>query len=162
MSLTDKEIKALRPSLKRATLSDGRGLFLDITPKGSLTWIFRYRMDGKQEKVTIGPYPIISLKDARTERDKLAGEVAKGNSPAEAKREAKEVQETQSVTFRKFAERYYDEQVLKNWKDPANERRNLEKYLYPALGDRELKDITALDIQSVVYPIRDGGILPRP
>jgi len=29
--------------------------------------------------------------------------------------------------------------------------------LYPALGDRPLNGITALDIQAVVYPKRDGG-----
>lgn len=61
------------------------------------------------------------------------------------------------MTFQEFGQCYYREQVEKNWKDPRNERRNLEKYLFPVLGDRQLKDITALDIQSVVYPIRDGG-----
>ncbi len=44
---------------------DGRGLFLDITPNGSMSWVFRYRLNGKQEKIKIGPYPELELKKAR-------------------------------------------------------------------------------------------------
>ena len=56
-----------------------------------------------------------------------------------------------------FGERYLREQVDKNWKDPSNERRNLEKGFFPEFGDRLLKDITAVDVQLVVYRKRDGG-----
>ena len=47
--------------------------------------------------------------------------------------------------------------VEKNWKDASDERRYLEKDFFPEFGDRPLKDITALDVQLVVYRKRDGG-----
>lgn len=65
MGLTAKRIENLKPGKKRYAVGDGRGLFIDITPGGARTWIFRYRLNGKQEKVTIGPSSTIALKDAR-------------------------------------------------------------------------------------------------
>ena len=123
--------------LKLYTVSDGRGLFLDITPNGSMSWVFRYRLNGKQEKINIGPYPVLSLKDAREKRDVLAVSAAKGISPAEEKRKLRAVSTTQSagdLTVRAFGERYLNEQVDKNWKDPSNERRYLEKEFFPEFG----------------------------
>ncbi len=160
MSLTATKLDSLRPKLERYTVSDGRGLFIDITPNGSMSWIFRYRLNGKQEKVTIGPYPEFSLKVAREKRDSLAVDVANGVSPAEEKRKLQAQSTTQSAknpSVREFGERYLKEQVDKNWKDPSNEHRYLEKDFFPEVGDRPLKDITAVDVQSVVYRKRDGG-----
>ena len=124
-----------------------------------MSWIFKYRLNGKQDKLVIGRYPDLTLKKAREMRDKLANQVAEGKSPAEEKRKLRQagVTGSQVLTVRKFGQRYYDEQVAKNWKDPSGELRYLEKGLYPSLGDRPLNEITALDVQSVVYPKRDGG-----
>ncbi len=159
MGLTDREISALEPSLGRYSKRVERGLYLDITPGGAMSWIFKYRFNGKQEKLVIGRYPDLTLKNARKMRDTLASQVAEGRSPAEEKRKLRQAGATDSevLTVRKFGQRYYDEQVAKNWKDPSGELRYLEKDLYPVLGDRPLKDITAQDIQSIVYPKRDGG-----
>ncbi|HEX4068453.1 MAG TPA: Arm DNA-binding domain-containing protein [Acidobacteriaceae bacterium] len=81
-------------------------------------------VDGKQEKVHLGPYSEICLKRAREKRDILAVQVAEGISPAHEKRKAK-IEERASITLREFGDRYYREQVLTGWKDPSNERRNL-------------------------------------
>ncbi|MGA2808778.1 MAG: integrase arm-type DNA-binding domain-containing protein [Terracidiphilus sp.] len=158
--LTDKELQAIGPTSKRYTLRDGRGLFLDVTPGGVRTWVFRYQFNGKQEKFTIGRYPEFSLKEAREKRDELAVEVSRGVSPAEEKQKERAKSTTgnsKNPTVMEFGERYLKEQVDKNWKDPSNERRNLEKGFFPEFGDRLLKDVTAVDIQLVVYRKRDGG-----
>jgi integrase len=124
-----------------------------------MSWALEYRLHGKQDKLVIGRYPDLTLKKARKVRDKMAARVAEGVSPAEEKRHLRQasVVDSEVLTVRTFGQRYYDEQVAKNWKDPSGELRYLEKDLYPALGDRPLKEITALDIQSIVYPKRDGG-----
>ena len=158
--LTDKALQAVGPKAKRYTLRDGRGLFLDITPTGVRTWVFRYQFEGKQEKFVIGRYPEFSLKDARGERDELAVKVSKGTSPAKEKKEEREGAapgSSKDPTVKEFGQRYLKEQVEKNWKDPSNERRNLEKAFFPEFGDRFLKDITAVEVQLVVYRKRDGG-----
>src|ERR1022692_1859034 len=182
MGLTATKIDSLRPKLKRYTVADGRGLFIDITPAGSMSWIFRYRLNGVQDKVTIGPYPEFSLKTAREKRDALAVDVANGFSPAEKKRSLRANLSRKIAadpTVSEFGGRYLSEQVDKNWKDPSNERRYLEKDFFPEFGDRLLKDITVVDVQekdffpefgdrllkditvvdvqSLVYRKRDGG-----
>ena len=82
MALTDAQIKALKPTAARYSKVDGNGLLLDITPGGVRSWVYRYRINGKREKLVLGRYPNMSLKAARAERDKKAALVAKGESPA--------------------------------------------------------------------------------
>jgi len=125
-----------------------------------MSWVFRYRLNGKQEKIKIGPYPELELKKARENRDKLAVKVADGISPAEDKRKlrAERIAPTAGeLTVREFGERYLNEQVDVNWKDPSNERRYLEKEFFPQFGDRPLKDISVLDVQTVVYRKKNNG-----
>jgi integrase len=100
------------------------------------------------------------LKKARENRDKLAVKVADGISPAEDKRKLRAESTAQTageLTVREFGERYLIEQVDVNWKDPSNERRYLEKEFFPEFGDRPLKDITVLDVQTVVYRKKNNG-----
>jgi hypothetical protein len=52
--LTDAKIRALKPAATRYLTTDGRGLSLDILPSGVTTWLFRYRLNGNQEKLTLG------------------------------------------------------------------------------------------------------------
>jgi integrase len=82
MALTDAGIKALKPRAARYIVSDGRGLSLDILPSGKMSWLYRYRLEGKYGKVNLGRYPDLSLKAARGKRDELAGLVAIGKNPA--------------------------------------------------------------------------------
>lgn len=156
MAFTDAQIKALKPKATRYLVSDGRGLSLDVLPSGKMSWIFRYRLNGVYEKVTLGRYPDLSLKAARAMRDDLAAQVAQGKSPAEERKLARGGNPA-NPTVREFGERYFREQVEKNWKDPSNIRRYLDNEIYPAFGDKLLKDITALDVQGIVYRKRDNG-----
>jgi len=137
-------------------VSDGRGLSLDILPSGKLSWLYRYRSDGKQEKVTLGGYPDLTLRKARERRDELAAQVASGKSPAVEAKQRRAGRSTNPTT-REFGERYYKEQVLRRWKDPKAIRRYLDNEIFPTLGEKTLKDVNALDVQALVYRKRDNG-----
>jgi integrase len=156
MALTDVGIKALRPRVGRYLVSDGRGLSLDVLPSGKMSWLYRYRLDGKYGKVTLGRYPDLPLKTAREKRDELARKVAKGESPAEEKKLAR-AGLTTNPTVREFGERYYKEQAMRRWKDPKTIRRYLDNEILPTLGGKVLKDVNALDVQALVYRKRDNG-----
>jgi hypothetical protein len=80
--LTDNRIKALKPQAKPYLVNDDNGLSLDVLASGKMSWLFRYRQSGKQERVKLGQYPAMSLKTARAARDAKATEVAEGESPA--------------------------------------------------------------------------------
>ena len=72
MPLTDVQIKRLELRASRYAKSDGRGLALEVMPTGAKSWRFRYQFKGKTEKITLGQYPLLSLKEARTKRDECA------------------------------------------------------------------------------------------
>ena len=102
MTLTDTGIKRLKPKHSRYLVTDGRGLSLEVLPSGRLSWLYRYSLRGKPEKVAIGHYPEMSLKTARSERDKLAGLASRGLSPAREKQLAKKAVASTS-TMRDFS-----------------------------------------------------------
>jgi integrase len=156
MALTDKAIKALKPRGTRYLVTDGRGLCLEILPSGHLSWLYRYRFRGKLEKVAIGSYPEMSLKVARRERDRLASLLALGHSPAQEKRMAKAALSSMS-TMREFSERYYREVVVRDRKDPTNLRRYLDNEILPSLGSKTIREVTASDVQTIVFRKRDNG-----
>jgi len=121
-----------------------------------MSWLYRYRLNASYEKVTLGRYPDLTLKAARAKRDDLAAQVADGKSPAQEIKKAK-AGSASDPTVQEFGERYFQEQVVRNWKKPAHIRRYLDNEIYPALGGKPLKEITALDVQAIVYRKRDHG-----
>ncbi len=156
MLLTDAKIKALKPQANRYLVSDGDGLSLDVLPSGKMSWLYRYRSAGRQEKVSLGQYPAVSLKAARQARLEKAVQVASGRSPATEKKQAR-AGRASNPTVRAFGERFYEEQAVPNWKDPKTIRRYLDNEIFPTLGDKQLNDVTALDVQGLVYRKRDNG-----
>ena len=72
MALTDTAIRQAKPSGKNYTLKDSGGLALFVGPKGAKQWHFRFYWLGKQARISLGVYPAVSLKDARTARDSRA------------------------------------------------------------------------------------------
>jgi integrase len=140
-----------------------------VLPSGVRSWVFRYRSkSGVRCKIAIARYPDLSLRAAREERDKLAAQVARGESPAhdlkEQRREQKEREEGRGSdpTLAQFAERWYRELVL-----PAkgrNHRRNpkpaggaLDNQILPALGSKLLKEITEADFRKFLFEKRNAG-----
>jgi len=57
MPLTDTAIRALKPEAKRYSRTDERGLVIEVFPTGGMLWHYRYRVNGKPERVTLGRRP---------------------------------------------------------------------------------------------------------
>jgi integrase len=154
--LTEAELKSFKREPKRYYERDGQGLYIEVFPTGGKAWRYRYRLNGKPEKVVLGKYPSMSLKAARKMRDELATTVAKGLSPARHKSEAKIVH-APLITLEQFGCSFYTEQVKPNWKDPQNELRYLTNEIYPALGAKSLQEISVADVRDLVYRKRNNG-----
>ena len=56
MALNDTALKALKPKEKAYTVADERGLYVEVFPTGGIVWRYRYRVDGRREKLTLGKY----------------------------------------------------------------------------------------------------------
>lgn len=156
MPLTDTALKALKPKDKIYSVADERGLSVEVYPTGGIVWRFRYRLAGKYEKLTLGKYPALSLKNARIKRDEAAALVALGTSPAQQKQLAK-VAAADSTTMRDFAERYFRDIQVKDRKDNTIPRRYLDKDILPFVGDKPIRDVTTEDVRSIIWRKKDHG-----
>ena len=58
MPLTDRQIKNAKPAAKAYKLSNGGGLYLQVTPAGGKLWRLKYRVGGKEKLLSIGKYPL--------------------------------------------------------------------------------------------------------
>ena len=65
MPLSDTAIRAAKPKEKTYLMTDGEGMYLEITPAGGKWWRFKYRFDGKEKLLSLGTYPDVSLAQAR-------------------------------------------------------------------------------------------------
>ena len=155
---TDREIKNLKAGEKRYTAKDAvaNGLFLDITTAGAKSWHYRYSLAGKQERLVLGRYPDLSLKDARQARDEAASQVAKGISPQQQKIKEQQGQ-LETVLFRDYGERYLKEVIKKDRKDPYNMVLCLSNDIYPMLGHIPLDQVSIEDIRRTIWRKKEQG-----
>ena len=111
MPLSDVQIRNLKPKDKPYKISDFEGLYLLVTPSGSRLWNLKYRLHGKERKLSLGAYPAISLAQARKLKEDARAKIAQSIDPSEAKQEAKRAQrETQGHTFAKIGEAFLTKQ----------------------------------------------------
>lgn len=86
--LTDAHARNAKPKAKPYKLTDGSGLFLQIWPNGQKHWRYRFRILGNESTFAIGPYPQLTLKQARESRDWARALVKVGKNPAHQRRAA--------------------------------------------------------------------------
>lgn len=111
MALTDAKIRALKPKSKAYKVGDFEGLYVQVTPAGSKLWNVKYRLDGKERKLSLGAYPAISLAQARQAKEKARTLIAQGIDPADAKQQAKrERREIKERTFERISQAFLDKQ----------------------------------------------------
>src|SRR4051812_19932453 len=67
--LTDLKARTAKPRDKDYRLGDSGGLYLFVTTKGYRSWRMKYRFAGKEKRLIFGPYPEVSLAEAREKRD---------------------------------------------------------------------------------------------
>jgi len=91
-ALTELIAAQAKPTDKQKKLSDGGGLHLLIHPNGGKYWHISYRFAGKQNTLSLGAYPDVSLAVARERRDDTRKLLADGINPSEAQRVRKAAQ----------------------------------------------------------------------
>ncbi|WP_122095637.1 integrase arm-type DNA-binding domain-containing protein [Rahnella sp. Larv3_ips] len=154
MPLTDTKVKNAKPLVKEYKLTDGFGMFLRITPKGSKYWQMAYRFEGKQKIFSIGVYPAVSLADARQRRDEARRLLAQGIDPnAKKQAEVKELKAKRdnTRTFKAVTKAWFSTKT--KWSDDYGDSvwKRLETYVFPVIGD---KDVAELDTGDLLVPVK--------
>lgn len=140
-TLTDAKCRAIKPGDKPMKVFDGGGLFLYVAPTGSKVWRVSYRIAGKAQTAVIGPYPAVSLAEARQKRDALKTQLRDGINPAAARKPARQV-----YTLDMAHDAYWGGRKDLSVSYLGNERRAYEMHIQPTLGARLVQDITRVDV----------------
>ena len=156
MPLSDTKLRSLKPRAAPYQIADGGGLFVEVMPGGKKVWRLRYRLAGKQEKLTIGEYPAIPLGEARQRRENSKAMIEHGESPMRAKADAKRQARTPG-TVEEFGRLWLDEVVAKSTKNPHNVRRALVKDVFSSMGRKRLEEITQADVLAMTDKIKARG-----
>ena len=106
--LTDTKVRNLKPKNKLYRVADSYGLAIEVNPNGSKLWRHRFRYNKKATMMSLGSYPMVSLLDARQERDNNKQLLKQGINPART-------QHNIGITKTIFKEMF--EQWLENKKD---------------------------------------------
>jgi len=161
MKLTDTFVKRKQGNGKVQKHSDGGGLYLYITPEGKKSWRLGYRFLGKQKLLVIGPYPAISLKEARERREAAKKLLVDNIDPSTAKQEAKTAAANAlENAFEKVALEWLEKSstlMLDATKDGIERR--LHQNIFPYLGKRPIHIITAPELLAVLRKIESRGSL---
>ena len=145
-SLTDAKCRGAKALDKPYKLFDGHGLHLYVLPSGAKTWRVAYRVGGKQQTKSFGPYPDVSLADARTKRDALRADLRDGIDPM-AERKAKRA----GMTFKQAAEEYWQGRKDVSQSYLADAKRGVEMHIFPCLGNTAInlidRDLLLAELQ---------------
>ena len=167
MTLTDRQIRAAKvpEGLNQIELRDDqvRGLLLRVYARGARTWMLAYRRreDNRRRQVSIGPYPGVSLKQARHLAEVEIGRVATGEDP-KGERDERRASST-TATVAEVVELYLTSyaQEHKRPKGCAMDRRQLEAYVLPQWGDRPIDEVTKLDVRALLEDLAEGKLAAR-
>lgn len=140
-------------------LNDGKGLNLEITPQGSKFWRYRYRVNGKENQVTVGRYPEMPLDEAREAHMGLRKLVARGIDPSAQRKEQRQLaRENPAQTFREFALEWHSKKCH-GWcaRHAQNTMSRLVKDIFPAFGDVAVEKILRSHVVDAIEVINKRG-----
>ena len=153
--LTDRRARTIK---EPGEYSDGSGLYLRIDTKGRKRWVQRIKVkNGPLRHLGLGPFPVITLAEARETALANRKMARLGIDPLEAKRQAHEERERADsvVIFSEAAERVIAlrRPTWKNAKHVAQWGSTLRTYAFPAIGDLPVGDVTSADVLKLLEPI---------
>jgi integrase len=128
----------------------GHGLSLLVKPRAAgglaTSWSQRLRVNGVPCNVGLGPYPIVTLAEARAKAVENARDVHQGRDPRERAR---------MPTFEQAAKAVHGLHAS-SWRNPATASiwwSSLVRFVFPVVGDKPVSSVTSGDVLSVLVPI---------
>ena len=160
MRLTEKCLKHAKTDSKPIKLFDGGGLYLEVMPSGGKLWRLKYRYDGKEKRISLGSYPLTTLKEARERRDAAKKKLENNIDPSIAKQEEKAKALLESnLTFELMA-REWHENTKEKWtaRHAKYVLSRMERHLFPHIGKLPIKSITPPILLNALKQVEKNGI----
>ena len=146
----------VRAATKPGRYGDGDGLHLHVRAAGQRAWVLRYMRDGRSRDMGLGPYPEVTLAEAREKASAARKQVRAGADPVDARRRDRVARTAMSgQTFRAAAEELIADKG-KGWRNPKHRAQwssTLVAYAYPAFGDRPVREVDTDAVMAVLRPL---------
>ncbi|MGZ8182794.1 MAG: tyrosine-type recombinase/integrase [Methylobacter sp.] len=158
MPLSDTAIKNAKTAAKPYKMQDEKGMYLLVHPNGGKYFRYNYRFNNKRLTLSLGVYPATSLKEARDKRDTAIKQIAGGINPGITRK----IEKAGSIenTFKAIAEDFL---MTKQREWSASHHKHMkecfERDVYPWLGNRPLKELSAVEVLTTLRRIVDRGAI---
>lgn len=145
--LTNKQIDAIQPVANKIIKTfDSELLYIFTSYTGRKTWKVIYTYNGKKNTITLGEYPFLPPKDARTKRDEIKRMLIDGIDPNKKKKKD-QLDRLATMPFGELLKKYIAE-VVPSHKGAKQEKARLDKLIrdYPKLMQKSVDDVDQLDM----------------
>jgi integrase len=149
---------AVAQAKRRGYYGDGGGLFLQVSPGGGKSWVFRFKEGGRLREMGLGPVHTIGLADARQRAQECRRARLDGRDPITERRAARlaaKLDVAKAIIFRGCAERYIAAHKAgwRNAKHAAQWTATLQTYVYPSFGALPVQAVDVGLVLKAVEPI---------
>src|SRR5580704_13919852 len=140
------------------TFADGGGLYLQVAPGGTKSWIFRYQFAGRRRDMGLGSVNAFTLAEARERATDAFRQVARGIDPIDARLAAGLATSTaaaRTITFGACAQRYIDAHQAgwRNEKHRYQWRQTVDSYMNPFLGNVPVQAVDVGLVMQAIEPL---------
>jgi len=147
---TDRSIQAVQPPPSgQAEYFDANGRLpgfgLRVSASGRKSWVVLYRSGGRPRRLTLGPYPLLGLADARSKAKAALAVVVSGGDPAAAKRADRD-----APTFAELVEVYLERHAKPRKRSWRDDERMLRRYVPKEWYRVRASDVTRRDIRDLL------------
>ena len=159
MPLTDTTIRNAKPQDKPYRLADGGGMYLEVAPAGGKWWRLKYRIGGKEKRLSLGVYPDVSLASARERREEARKLIADGVDPSENRKAQKAaIAESAANSFETIGREWFAK-FGPGWVPGHGDKiiRRLARDIFPWIGARPVSELNAPELLKVLRRIEDRG-----
>jgi integrase len=158
--LTDTAVKKAKPLDKTYKLSDGGGLYLEVTATGAKYWRLKYRFAGKEKKLALGVYPVVSIAQAREKMRDAKLQLAEDKDPGLVKKQIKLAKQfSQANTFSGVGGEFIDKRTQEGAAKVTIDKIEwiLRDKLNPVIGNLPISEITPVQLLSALRLIEKAG-----
>jgi len=151
--LTDAKARSAKAGDKDYKLGDSGGLYLFVTRNGYKSWRLKYRFAEKEKRLVFGPYPEVSIAEARERRDAARRLLRDHCDPGvELLKQRAAAHSSHDATFERVARSWHESQkALWAPVHASDVIRSLERDIFPSLGALPVRDI---DVPFVLQTLR--------
>jgi integrase len=159
MPLTATAIRNAKPTSTIRRIYDSRGLYLELAPAGGKWWRLKYRVAGREKRISLGTFPEVSLAEARERCNGARRLLASGVDPSTRRQtEKRDASLRQANSFAAVALEW-QKKMAGSWTERHADdvRRRLESNLFPDLQARPIAEISAPELLAAVRKVEGRG-----